>query len=107
MLTTASKPPQDDPDSRNLLPLANPELKFPTGRAYVREGMSRVPAKLEQKIRHWEYVEMGELLPEFWAAETRAKTRQPVRGGLGIRRTTGRTRAHGVPESNIENQPGL
>jgi hypothetical protein len=25
-----------------------------------------VPAKLATKIRQWEYVEMGELLPEPW-----------------------------------------
>ena len=67
----------------NLLPLANPELKFPTGGAYVGEGMLPVPPNLAQKkIRCWGYAEMGELLPEFWTgsreaeAETKAKTRQ-------------------------------
>ena len=50
----------------NLLPLANPVLKLPVGGAYVGEGMPPVPAKLAARIRRWEYVEMGEILPEFW-----------------------------------------
>lgn len=31
---------------------------------YVGEGLPSVPAKLVDKIRHWEFVEMNELLPE-------------------------------------------
>ena len=34
---------------------------------YVGDGMPPVPAMLAAKIRRWEFVEMGELLPEFWA----------------------------------------
>ena len=66
----------------NLLPLANPVLKLPVGGAYVGEGMPPVPAKLAARIRRWEYVEMGELLPEFWIGskaeegELKIRTRQ-------------------------------
>ena len=52
----------------NLLPLASPTLRLPTAGAYVGDGMPPVPAKLAAKIRRWEFVEMGELLPEFWVA---------------------------------------
>ena len=38
-----------------------------TAGAYVGDGMPPVPAKLAAKIWRWEFVEMGELLPEFWA----------------------------------------
>ena len=34
---------------------------------YVGEGMPSVPAKLAAKIRRGTYVDMGELLPEFWS----------------------------------------
>ena len=33
------------------------------------EGISPVPAKLTERIRRGEYVEMGELLPEFWSGQ--------------------------------------
>lgn len=33
---------------------------------YVGGGMPLVPARLARKIRRWEFVEMGELLPESW-----------------------------------------
>lgn len=39
----------------------------PPSGVYVGEGMAPVPKKLAEKIHRWEYVEMGELLPEFWA----------------------------------------
>ena len=50
----------------NLLPLANPSLQLPTGGVYMGEGIPPVPTKLAAKIRRGEFVEMGELLPEFW-----------------------------------------
>ena len=34
---------------------------------YVGDGLPPVPAKLAAKILQWEFVEMQELLPEFWA----------------------------------------
>ena len=53
---------------KNLLPLANSSLSVPTEGVYVGEGMPPVPAKLAKKINRGEFVEMGELLPEFWAS---------------------------------------
>ena len=35
---------------------------------YVGEGLLPVPAKLADKITQWEFVEMAELLLEFWSA---------------------------------------
>ena len=35
---------------------------------YVGEGLLPVPAKLAEKITQWEFVEMAELLPEFWSS---------------------------------------
>ena len=32
---------------------------------YVGDGRPPIPAKLAQKIRLWEFIDMGELLPEF------------------------------------------
>ena len=37
----------------------------PGAGAYVGDGMPPVLAKLVLKIRRWEFIEMGELLPEF------------------------------------------
>ncbi len=66
----------------NLLPMAGPDLKLPVGGAYVGEGLPPVPAKLAGKIRRWEFVEMGELLPEFWTAkeEVERKDQRPRQG---------------------------
>ena len=33
---------------------------------YLLECLPPVPVKLAEKIRWWEFVEMTELLPEFW-----------------------------------------
>lgn len=33
---------------------------------YVGEGIAPVPKKVADKILRWDFVEMGELLPEFW-----------------------------------------
>ena len=68
----------------NLLPLATHDLKLPTGGAYVGEGLPPVPARLAAKIRQWEYIEMGELLPEFWSGpkdgEGEPRERRPRQG---------------------------
>lgn len=37
---------------------------------YVGEGLLLVPAKLAKKITQWEFVEMVELLLEFWSSLT-------------------------------------
>jgi len=34
--------------------------------AYIGEGFPPVPAKLASKIRQGDFIEMGELLSEFW-----------------------------------------
>ena len=51
----------------NLLPLANSSLQQPSEGVYMGDGIPPVPAKLAARIRKGEFVEMGELLPEFWA----------------------------------------
>ena len=50
----------------NLLPFA---LRLPSAPAvgvYVGEGLPPVPAKLAERIGRWEFIEMSEMLPEFW-----------------------------------------
>lgn len=49
------------------------------------DGMPPVPAKTAARIQHWEFVEMLELLPEFWAEDKEGKasgkgTASQVRG---------------------------
>ena len=54
----------------NLLPLAHHSLESPADGIYLGEGVPPVPEKLAAKIRKREFVEMGELLPEFWSPRT-------------------------------------
>ena len=49
----------------NLLPVAGTQLGNSSEGVYVGDGRPPVPTKLAQKIRHWEFMDMGELLPEF------------------------------------------
>ncbi len=49
------------------------QSRVPTAGAYVGDGMPPVPAKLVNKIRRWEFIEMGELLPEFWVGPKKAE----------------------------------
>lgn len=51
----------------NLLPLAHHSLQSPSEGVYLGDGIPPVPEKLAAKIRRGEFVEMGELLPEFWS----------------------------------------
>ena len=51
----------------NLLSMANPGLEQVVGGVYVGDGRPPVPPKLAAKISRWEFVDMGELLPEFWS----------------------------------------
>lgn len=51
-----------------LLPtiVQSKELSLSTGiYMYVGEGLLPVPAKLVERITHWEFIEMIEVLPEF------------------------------------------
>ena len=66
------------------MPLATHNLKPPARGAYIGEGLPPVPARLAAKIRQWEYIEMGELLPKFWSGpkdgEGEAHKRQAQQG---------------------------
>ena len=53
----------------NLLPQANLGLASGCQDVYVREGLPPVPTKLAAKIQRGEFVEMTELLPEFWSSQ--------------------------------------
>ena len=69
--TSASQPPPGASAAAklaNLLPMANSTLSTGSGGVYVGDGLPPFPAKLAAKIRRGEFVEMGELLPEFWSA---------------------------------------
>ena len=50
----------------NLLPQANAGLTSATQGVYVGEGLPPMPAKLAVTICRGDFVNMGELLPEFW-----------------------------------------
>jgi len=39
--------------------------------------MPPVPAKLVNKMRRWEFVKMGKLLPEFWVGPKEAEGEEP------------------------------
>ena len=58
---------------------------------YVGEGSPPVPSKLAEKVRRWEYLEMSELLPEFWSKADDSETMP----------STSRRRRH-VTESYIQ-----
>ena len=54
----------------NLLPFAPRRLAAPARGVYIGEGLLPVPAKLAERIVRWEYIEMSEMLPEFWTLTT-------------------------------------
>ncbi len=66
----------------NLLPQANDSLALPSDGVYVGDGLAPVPAKLAARIRRGEYIDMGELLPEFWSnlREEESEARRGRRG---------------------------
>ena len=51
----------------NLLQGAATGLTQPSKGIYIGDGLPPVPPKLAAKIQKGEFVDMGELLPEFWA----------------------------------------
>ena len=52
----------------NLLPsMSQSEVHYLAAGIYMGEGLLTVPAKLAEKITKWEFVDMAELLPEFWS----------------------------------------
>ena len=58
----------------NLLPWAggSGDVSSSTG-VYIGEGLPPVPQKLAERIRRWEFIDMAELLPEFWGLTPSAK----------------------------------
>lgn len=62
-----SAPSNPSIELTNLLPFIGGSPKIPTEGVYIGDGIPPVPEKLATKIRRGEYVEMGELLPEFWS----------------------------------------
>ena len=51
----------------NLLPISSSRVPTPSSGIYVSEGLPPVPPKLAAKIMRWEFVDMAEMLPEFWS----------------------------------------
>ena len=60
----------------NLLPQAGESLLPARDGVYVGDGIPPVPAKLATKIRRGEFIDMGELLPEFWSAQDDGEARK-------------------------------
>lgn len=52
----------------NLLPTSASRALPPTSGDYVGEGLPPVPPKLAAKILRWEFVDMSEMLPEYWSS---------------------------------------
>ena len=60
----------------DLLPTGGLGSKIPAAGAYVGDGMPPIPAK----IRRWEFVEMGDLLPEFWVGPPKEAEGESAKG---------------------------
>ena len=58
----------------NLLPIAGGTNQSSGTGLYIGEGLPPVPPKLAEKIRRWEFVDMSELLPEFWGLPSLSKS---------------------------------
>ena len=54
----------------NLLLFAHHSLNSLSDRIYLGEGVPPFPEKIASKIQKGKFVEMGELLPEFWSPST-------------------------------------
>ena len=50
----------------NLLPFGGGGGTQASTGIYIGEGLPPVPSKLADRIRKWEFVDMSELLPEYW-----------------------------------------
>lgn len=77
-----TRPIVGGPWTEFLLPLTGPTRSKPAEGVYVGDGSSPVPVRLAGKIRRGEYVDMGELLPEFWTG-----TREEEGDGARARRS--------------------
>ena len=60
----------------NLLPTGGGRPRADKRGVYVGEALPPVPRKLADKIQAWEFIEMTELLPEFWAQKLEEKEGQ-------------------------------
>ena len=54
----------------NLLPILASRALPPTSGVYVGEGLPPVPPRLAAKILRLEFVDMSEMLPEYWSSTT-------------------------------------
>ena len=110
----------------NLLPIAG-IVSQPSGTGiYIGKGLPPVPPKLAKKIRQWEFVDMAELLPEFWSLPSVTKSEAffpPVKEGNGSGITgpvfcnicggphwikpSSSPRADGLFDRNCKGQPGF
>ena len=61
----------------NLSPVANASLSLPSNGVYVGDSLVLVPAKLAARIRQGNYIDMGELLPEFWSHTREDDSQKP------------------------------
>ena len=52
----------------NLLPIPASQALPPTSGVYIGEGLPPVPPKLAAKILRWDFVDMAEMLPEYWSS---------------------------------------
>ena len=60
----------------NLLPTGGGRPRADKRGVYVGEALPPVPRKLADKIQAWEFIEMTELLPEFWTQKLEEKEEQ-------------------------------
>ncbi len=69
----------------NLLPITTLPSATKSQGIYIGEGLPPVPEKLACKIRRWDFVDMTELLPEFWGSspaksDEASSSQQPATG---------------------------
>ena len=72
----------------NLLPVGGSSSKRKASEqgAYVGEALPPVPQKLADRIQAWEFVEMSELLPEFWSQQRTDEKEGANRAGANRRK---------------------
>ena len=83
----------------NLLPnLGQTKEPSQSRGIYVGEGLLPVPAKLAEKITRWKFVEMCELLPEFWSSFA---PKDPTSRGYHVANVQSLTLPHGYNASPL------
>ena len=104
----------------NLLPQAKASLTPASASIYVGDGLPPVPQKLADKIHWLEFVDMGELLPEFWSVPKDEDSAKSAAVARRLQKVTdilckhswpsvprGHSRAIGVHGINHKGEPGL